>query len=159
MMVSLLSGLLMLTVVCFFSFFMSATPLAMVLAFMVMIMSSAFLSFMFMTELLVYLLFLVYMGGLLVLVTYMIIMSSNWVMEWSVTNKKMLVLGGVFMMVVVLMYNWISFNHSEVFKCQQYTPMDLSCIILLGLLLLYVFTNICNLLFKGGRTFTVGKNT
>nr|YP_009104592.1 NADH dehydrogenase subunit 6 [Camaena cicatricosa]AIS20790.1 NADH dehydrogenase subunit 6 [Camaena cicatricosa] len=153
---------LMFTIVCFLSFFMSATPLAVVLAFMVMILSSAFLSYLHMTELLVYLLFLVYIGGLLVLITYMVIMSSNWVMEWSVINKKMLVLNGVFSMIIVMFMhinNCISFNYSEVLKYQPYTPMDLSSIIFLGLLLLYVFTNICNLLFIGGRTFTVGKIT
>nr|YP_009370136.1 NADH dehydrogenase subunit 6 [Orcula dolium]AIR76273.1 NADH dehydrogenase subunit 6 [Orcula dolium] len=96
-----------------------------------------------------YLIFLVYVGGLLVLFMYTIMLSSNYYTKMS---AKFLFGGGF---IALLMTVWVNTNHLKLItgvSCNQCSmDMQMSLFISLGLLLLLVFFTIIYIVLKRGK--------
>nr|YP_009328198.1 NADH dehydrogenase subunit 6 [Praticolella mexicana]APD28039.1 NADH dehydrogenase subunit 6 [Praticolella mexicana] len=106
---------------------------------------------------LAYWLFMVYVGGLLVLVIYLVLVSSNYYLNKNISWRFMGLLSFIFL---VLDYSGSFSARHKVMSAtiHTYSFSNIS-LLLLGLLLLFLFLYLCNMVCLSGRTIRIGSAT
>nr|YP_009059486.1 NADH dehydrogenase subunit 6 [Mastigeulota kiangsinensis]AIN75489.1 NADH dehydrogenase subunit 6 [Mastigeulota kiangsinensis] len=128
-----------------------STPSGLMLVFLGLVVSSVYGLFLYVGDIFSYLLFMVYVGGLLVLLIYLIMLSSNYFTSYSGV-AQMLLFGLMMIMGYAWMSSYIPLNISTMNK-----SMEFSGLIVLGGLLTFVFIYICNIVGVGGSSINIGK--
>nr|UMI33324.1 NADH dehydrogenase subunit 6 [Candidula unifasciata unifasciata] len=146
--------------VCSMAYYMLYTtaPVLLGMTFMLVVCMSTYFLFVFMDALMAYMLFLVYVGGLLVLITYMIMVSTNFFPSGSRVSS-ILMLFMVMLISSTYMMLFCTWGEMKYLEGAEMLYFSTSSLIILGVMLLYVFLGVCTSIIVGGRTLTFGMQT
>nr|QCG71478.1 NADH dehydrogenase subunit 6 [Camaenella platyodon] len=136
----------------------SNNALTAAMSFLFMIFWSIMCLFFYVDSFIPYLLFLVYIGGLLVLMVYMVALSSNHLIV--PLSKFMWFCITCFLFLLSVLFYFLCKDDLMFLKnITQNLSLLYSCVSVVVLFLLYVFLNICSILRIGGQTFNIGNTT
>nr|YP_009158069.1 NADH dehydrogenase subunit 6 [Dolicheulota formosensis]AKJ85736.1 NADH dehydrogenase subunit 6 [Dolicheulota formosensis] len=131
----------------------SSSPANSLLFFMGVVISSMCLFYFMLSDMLCYLIFLVYIGGLLVLLIYMVMISSNMVSP----SSKSFLYTGLFSLSLMVLSLITDENKSTSNPISSFDlPFDSSLVVVMGLLLFYLFLYLCSVVSVGGRSMNIG---
>nr|YP_010704684.1 NADH dehydrogenase subunit 6 [Monacha cartusiana]URP31095.1 NADH dehydrogenase subunit 6 [Monacha cartusiana] len=136
---------------------MVSSPLSMVSLFLFSTIISSYFLYVNFNEFFVFLLFLVYVGGMLVMLIYSTMISGNYILDVS---KSALVKVSIFLSTLSasISYFW-SFDlvfSSKSFLENASALYNYSSLAMAGFFLFFVFLQVCNLIFLGGRSVGIG---
>lgn len=125
---------------------------------MMLIVSSTYYYILFVGDYLTYILFLVYLGGLLVLLIYIIMVAGNFRGLLAEAPNLFFARGVIGFGVSFLCVRNPTREYKTVLSNSTFI-INLSCVVLLVIFLLYVFLNICFLVLIGGRRLNLNAKT
>nr|QBL02348.1 NADH dehydrogenase subunit 6 [Helix pomatia] len=137
-----------------------SSPLALTLLFFFVVVFNTFNMFLLSSDFFPYMLYLVYVGGLLVLMVYMVIISTNYrFASMSYSRFSMMSILSLFlMMFLYLNTHFTILLFSKNLLSVGSFELHNSALVILVLFLLYTFMYICESVRLGGRALSVGKN-
>lgn len=154
----LLAGLSVVVCITIISSTFIRSPLIILCVFSFFALICSVRSYVYFTDFFPYLLYLVYVGGLLVLIIYMVAISTNFPSAGSMLSFT----EGLAVTCLIVRLLTSTYLHSYACVRSKAIYSGASCffsgmwLVLLVLLLLYVFLSVCFILRLGGRTFNVG---
>lgn len=128
------------------------SPIILIITFLYLVVYGAHSLFLYVGDMFSYLLFIVYVGGLLVLLIYLIILSRNYtVISYNLLYVLFIIMG------LLITVRWFGDDFLIIRGNSIIKSIEFSGLLVLGGLLTFVFLYVCSIISLGGISVNVGK--